>query len=659
MAMSTSEADLIPFQSVQLRGERLLVLAPHPDDEVIGCGGLLCHHADEGRAVRVVIATDGSAAESDIPDLAAVRENESRAGLRHLGVDDVIFLRHPDRGLQAAGKLQGDLRDAIFAFRPDLITCPHPNEIHPDHRALATALITLLQSDRDLAASLAMVRIAFYEVSSPLRPNTLVDVTSVTDRKTAAIREHHSQLQSRDYLAYTSGLNQYRAMTLDRDSTRAEAYWVIAATELQVIPESELTRQIAGLPAIEPIDEILPVTVVIRTRDRPQLLREAVDSVRRGTYPSKILVVNDGGRSPADVLSELGDVTLIDHERTRGRSEAMNTGVRSATTPFVTFLDDDDVYYPEHLTILTRAAQHSSHRAFYTDAVSAFLEMGDDGTYVTRKRLRMYAQDFDRNLLLFDNYIPLTTLMLKRDDFLSAGGFDPAFDLFEDWDFLIRLSKTGDFVRIPRITCEVRHFAGSESIILEAPEGSEAFRSAKMKVWKKHSESMGPDRIAAALESYKRRIHSTEHQWREAEGRADHLGLDVERLEREKRILIAEIEKEHFEGVAAADKAGDFERQLEASESRLQASNKEIAKVRLELDDLYESTATQLSELVHDRDAIRTALTISEESAEQRGQTITSLYEEIARLNELLNTIYRSRTWRLHRLMEAARGKSG
>ena len=657
--MSTSETDLIPFQSVQLRGERLLVLAPHPDDEVIGCGGLLCHHADEGRPVRVIIATDGSAAESDLPNLAAVRENESRAGLLHLGVDDVIFLRHPDRGLQASGKLQEDLRDAISSFRPDLIACPHPNEIHPDHRALATSLITLLQSDRELAASLAMVRIAFYEVSSPLRPNTLVDVTSVTDRKTAAIREHHSQLQSRDYLAYTSGLNQYRAMTLDRASTRAEAYWVIAAAELQVLPESELTRQIAGIPDVEQIDEILPVTVVIRTKDRPQLLRQAVDSVRRGAYPSKIIVVNDGGRSPEEILSGASEVTLIEHERCRGRSEAMNTGVRSATTPFITFLDDDDVYYPEHLSILTRAAQHATHRAFYTDAVSAFLDMGEDGSYVTRKRLRMYAQDFDRNLLLFDNYIPLTTLMLRRDDFLSAGGFDPAFDLFEDWDFLIRLSKTGDFVRVPRITCEVRHFTGSESVILGAPEGSQAFRTAKLKVWKKHSPSMGPQQIADALEDYKRRIHSTEHRWREAEGRADHLGLDVERLEREKRILIAEIEKEHFEGVAAADKAADFERRLQASEIRLEAGNDEITSLKGELEDLRQITAGQLSELTRDRDSIRTALTISEEAAEQRGRTITSLYAEIARLNELLDTIYRSRTWKLHRLMEAARGKSG
>lgn len=658
MAMSTSEMDLIPFQSVQLRGERLLVLAPHPDDEVIGCGGLIGHHTDESRAVRVVVATDGSAAESDLPDLAAVRENESRAGLQHLGVDDVVFLRHPDRGLAASARLQDDLRDAILSFRPDLITCPHPNEIHPDHRALATALIALLQSDRDLAASLAMVRIAFYEVSSPLRPNTLVDVTAVADRKTTALREHHSQLQSRDYLAYTSGLNQYRAMTLAPDSTRAEAYWVISASELQVIPESELSRQIAGLGTVQQVEEILPITVIIRTRDRPQLLRQAVESVRRGEYPSKIIVVNDGGTSP-EGLGGQSDLTVIDHERPRGRSEAMNTGVRSATTPFVTFLDDDDVYYSEHLSLLTRAAQHSPHRAFYTDAVSAFLEMGEDGVYVTKKRLRMYSQDFDRNLLLFDNYIPLTTLMVRREDFLSVGGFDSAFDLFEDWDFLIRLSKTGDFLRIPRITCEVRHFAGGESIILSSPEGSEAFRSAKLKVWKKHADVKDSTRIADALESYKRRILSSEHRWRDAEGRADHLALDVERLEREKKLLIAEIEKEHFEAIASADQVRIASERIRDLESRLEATVEQVAETRSELQALREMSAAQLAEVVEQHNLLRVALTTTEAAAEHQGNTIGALYAEIARLNGLLETIYRSRTWKLHRLLEAARGKSG
>src|SRR5207244_9308974 len=112
---------------------------------------------------------------------------------------------------------------------------------------------------------------------------------------------------------------------------------------------------------------------------------------------------------------------------------------------------------------------------------STFISAGQ-----TRSRMRIFANDFDRDLLLVDNYIPLTTLLVRRDVFLDLGGFDPAFDLFEDWDFLIRLAQRGDFVRLARITCEIRHIEGSGSITLESPEGSERFRTAKLQVWSKH-----------------------------------------------------------------------------------------------------------------------------------------------------------------------------
>ncbi len=67
------EAEAIPSEPAQLRGERLLVLAPHPDDEVIGCGGLVAQHLRERREVRVVVATDGAQAGA-----AETREEESR-----------------------------------------------------------------------------------------------------------------------------------------------------------------------------------------------------------------------------------------------------------------------------------------------------------------------------------------------------------------------------------------------------------------------------------------------------------------------------------------------------------------------------------------------------------------------------------------------------
>src|SRR5258708_3020411 len=77
--MVKPESKAIPYEANDLGGEQLLVLAPHPDDEVIGCGGVVARHLRDGRRVQVIVATDGAeAGEGD-------REAESREGLAVLG----------------------------------------------------------------------------------------------------------------------------------------------------------------------------------------------------------------------------------------------------------------------------------------------------------------------------------------------------------------------------------------------------------------------------------------------------------------------------------------------------------------------------------------------------------------------------------------------
>ncbi|HEX7831953.1 MAG TPA: PIG-L family deacetylase, partial [Thermoanaerobaculia bacterium] len=554
------EAEAIPYSPAQLRGERLLVFAPHPDDEVIACGGLIAQHRREKRTVRVVIATDGAGAGD-----AATREDESRRGLAKLepekpvedelgdALDDAIdrvtidapehardeglsieFLRFPDRGLgdEAAARI----REELASFRPDLVLVPSPVEIHPDHLSLARLVIETIQRDETLFAELGTARIAFYEVSQPLQPNAIVDITDVAEIKYAAIAEHASQLAYRDYIAYARGLNAYRTMTLPAECKFAEAYWVIDLPALRTTPLSELRARIGTSAAnVSVTREPLPISVVIRTKDRPALLAEAIASVRASSYPCEIVVVNDGG---ATVDASIADV-VVNHETSRGRSEAANAGVRAAKNAFVTFLDDDDLHYPEHLPTLANAAS-SPHAAWYTDAVSAFLRPAESGAYETHSRMRIYAQDFDRELLLIDTYIPLPTLLVKRETFRDLGGFDPTFDLFEDWDFLIRLSERGDFLRIPRVTCEIRHFEGGSSVVLAAPEGSDRFRNAKLQIWQKHAARIDNNVIADVYERQKKRMNALYSDVLYAKGDTTAKEREVSRLEREKQQLIAE-----------------------------------------------------------------------------------------------------------------------
>lgn len=610
--MPLSEEQIVPYTAAELRGERLLVLAPHPDDEVIGCGGLIALHATEKRQVRVLIATDGAAAtvEPRNDDYRNRRERESTIGLQELGAPAPKFLRLPDRGLEShAAELRDRLKAELLEFAPDLVAVPSPIEVHPDHLALTRALVDVVQSEGDLIGELAVTRVAFYEVSQPIQPNALVDITETAEIKYRALAKHSSQTEIRDYEWFARGLNQYRSMTLFPEAKYAEGYHVMEMNRLRTEPWSKLAEAVGGRVQSTVVAETVPITVVVRTRNRHRWLQQAVESVRTTGYPASVIVVNDGGASPRDVVDER--VTVLDQSQPVGRSEAMNLGVQAATTPFVAFLDDDDLYYPEHLTTLATAASSSSQIAYYTDALSTFHEPARDGAFRETARLRLFAQDFDPELLLFDNYIPLPTLLVSRAEYLQAGGFDREFDLLEDWDFLIRLSRRGSFLRIPRVTCEIRHFRGGDSAILSAPEQSPRFREAKLRIWSKYADQITPQVTANVFERQKRRTLALFSESVERKGLSRHLERDVTRLEREKTLFLEGLQKEHRERSEIDAQLGERRAAAEALERMLREA------------------------------------TISKNEA----------LDEISRLNGLLDQIYRSRTWKLHQFLERVRSR--
>lgn len=618
------EAEAIPYEPVELRGERLLVLAPHPDDEVIGCGGLVAQHLREGRAVRVLVATDGAQAGD-----AQTREQESRAALDSLGKSaELEFLRFPDRAL--GDDVAPRLRDELLAFRPDLVLVPSPIEIHPDHLALARIFCELIQRDDMLFADLPITRIAFYEVGQPIRPNAIVDITAEAESKYAAVAMHASQLGMRDYVGYARGLNAYRAMTMPPSVKFAEAYFIVELPSLRTTPFSALRQKVGAPRDVEVVRETLPVSVVIRTKDRPSLLAEAIASVRATQYPCEIVVVNDGGAAVN------ADVKIVTHEQSRGRAEAGNAGVHAASNAFLAFLDDDDLFHPEHLATLTHAAR-SQHAAWYTDAVSAFLRVGEHGVYETHSRLRLYAQDYDHDLLLVDNFIPLPALLLRRDAFLEAGGFDAQFDLFEDWDLLLRLAKRGDFLRIPRVTCEIRHFAGGTSVVLAAPEGSEEFRAAKMRIWAKHG--VDATVFARAIEKQKRRANELFSDVVQARGEKSALQTDVDRLTRERNAA-------HAQNVESHNTINGYALQQRELEGVLQTLHETVSQQAPRI----ETLAREVMALQRERDELLAANAGTSAALEVARV-------EVQRLNGLLDLIYRSRTWKLHTTLEKFRGR--
>ncbi|MEA2463170.1 MAG: hypothetical protein QOJ98_917, partial [Acidobacteriota bacterium] len=285
----------------------------------------------------------------------------------------------------------------------------------------------------------------------------------------------------------------------------------------------------------------------------------------------------------------------------------------------------------EHLATLANASR-SAHVAWYSDAVSAFLRPAESGAYETYSRMRLFAQDYDRELLLVDNYIPLPTLLVARDTFLSLGGFDPEFDLFEDWDFLIRLSEGGTFLRVPRVTCEVRHFEGGSSVVLGAPEGSAKYREAKLQIWRKHAAQLGEDVFTNVFERQKKRLNALYSDVVVAKGAA----ADAEK--NASRSLRESVETQNtINGYMLRV------RELEGSLAALQGLVPELTYKTAE-------AARVTFELERAREDLRTSNAASAAELER-------LRVEIARLNGLLEMIYRSKTWKLHTMVEKARGR--
>ena len=194
----------------------VLVIAPHPDDEVIGCGGAVCLHADRGDRVVGVFLTSGELGLKQMSreTARAIREREAQAAARILGLAETVFLRLPD---WSAGEHLQDgatlLSPILKREHPGLIYLPHPHEWHPDHQAAWP----LVQRALVRARPEKLPKLRSYEVWTPLAAwDQVQDISAVMPRKLRALRAHRSQLDGFDYVAAVKGLNQFRGALAGR-----------------------------------------------------------------------------------------------------------------------------------------------------------------------------------------------------------------------------------------------------------------------------------------------------------------------------------------------------------------------------------------------------------------------------------------------------------
>lgn len=219
-----------PVRRCDPQKARILVLAPHMDDEVLGCGGTIARHVAAGADVKVVFLTDGrlgGAAGADPAQTVTIRKAEAQRAARVLGINDLFFLDAADGRLRSDTQVAGRVSEILERERPEIVYLPFFLERHPDHRAANDVLLAATRHGR------MQFECRGYEVWSTTLANCLVAIDATLELKRQALACYPSQLALTDYLHSSFGLNAWRAMGFGQGVRFAEAFHAAPLAQYQ------------------------------------------------------------------------------------------------------------------------------------------------------------------------------------------------------------------------------------------------------------------------------------------------------------------------------------------------------------------------------------------------------------------------------------------
>lgn len=203
---------------------RVLVVAPHPDDEILGCGGAIALHGLRGDEVHVALVTQGE----DGGD-ASTRLDESRAAAAVLGDAQVHCLGAPDGSVASDAGLAGRLAELAARVAPTVVYAPSPFEMHPDHVATLRATAAALTS-KPLPS---LAKLLLFEVNTESMASFLLDITPVAERKRDALAAFASQLGRIDIVDKCDARGRARTVNVDLpEITHAEAFMDVAPSDV-------------------------------------------------------------------------------------------------------------------------------------------------------------------------------------------------------------------------------------------------------------------------------------------------------------------------------------------------------------------------------------------------------------------------------------------
>ncbi len=193
-----------------------------------------------------------------------------------------------------------------------------------------------------------------------------------------------------------------------------------------------------------------PVTIVMPTFSRPHTLREGLQRLQGQTYPNiEIIVVNNAGTPVNEVVAAFPNVRLIDRTVNTGNAtRPRNDGIAAANGTYVTFLDDDDILFPDHVARMVRTLEMSGADAAYSDFLVRFVERGEDGHEA------VWGWDIQKPFgitsyeLLVANRLGYFTVFMRKSLIEKIGPFAEEVLGGEEVEYWLRIAKHVDFIHV-------------------------------------------------------------------------------------------------------------------------------------------------------------------------------------------------------------------
>lgn len=218
------------------------------------------------------------------------------------------------------------------------------------------------------------------------------------------------------------------------------------------------------------------VSAIVTTRDRPELLADALRSIERQTDPPIEIRIADDGAPPLASLPQMSglEVTLV-HPGAGRAAAARNEAARGARGEVLAFLDDDDLWEPRHLAGLSAAFADPAVEFAWRDCAVIRERVERSGARTDLERLEL-ARDWDPPMMRDNDYLPPSGWGVRRALFERLGGFDESFAFSEDWDFALRAAAVTVPHRVAGVTVEVRMRDAGNASADFGPERLECLR---------------------------------------------------------------------------------------------------------------------------------------------------------------------------------------